>query len=153
MTEIDEILNEFRYFRTQTLDLLDSLSVDDWQASVDQSIGPVWQQVRHLGRVEENYLKALETHEMKFDLADGSFSGEPTPENLKAYLMSLDETLMQEAKGFDSRTKIDWMGEAVSIASHVRRLTDHELVHIGSFLVLFKSRGHTFPESWKIWGL
>lgn len=48
---------------------------------------------------------------------------------------------------------IDWFGNMISLSDHASQLIEHELIHHGQWIYLFRSQDKKFPKSWKIWGL
>ena len=113
-------------------------------------MGSWGKQFRHLGRVQENYISALNTGSVKFSTAGCSF-GEPiTKHGLLDYLARMD-TLLDEAL-LNPRTSIDWFGEDYTIERHLRALVQHEVLHHGQFILYARVAGLKLPSSWEAWG-
>ena len=143
---------QWAFVRGLTQDLLESLSDDDLMVTPDPHLGSWWKQFRHVGRVQENYLAAIETGSIRFGIEGSSYFGGPSKANLLSYLATLDTKLAKcvASKG-DSR--IDWFGEQKSLGQHLMYLADHEVLHHGQWIVYRKLRGSNFPQSWAVWGL
>src|SRR5690242_9688721 len=77
---------EWRYIRGLTLDLLDDLSEDELLYRPCSSMGSFFQQFRHCGRVQENYLKAVTFGAVDFNTRSGTYQGGPDKKELSDYL-------------------------------------------------------------------
>lgn len=144
---------EWQFARGLTLDLLHSLSEEDLSFSPCEAVGPLWKQFRHAGRVQEDYMRALDTGVVEFDVARGSFTGTPTIEDLEAYLADLDCRLFNRLETLDSSRSISWCGEEVPVYEHLMRLVNHETLHNGQWIVYLRLLAKPFPPSWGAWGL
>lgn len=136
-----------------TYDLLSSLTQEELLFQPGEAIGPLWKQFRHLGRVQENYIEALETRKVTFTTKGSSYQGGPDPKALTNYLKQLDREMLHKLDNLEDHAAIDWFGEAVAVDEHLKRLDEHEILHHGQFIVYCKLLGKTFPESWAAWGL
>jgi len=151
-----DLLEHFRlqwsFVRGLSGDLLESLSDEELLSTPSDSLGSWWKQFRHMGRVQENYLEAVETGTVRFGIEGCSYSGGPSKVNLQKYLAGLDSRLMTCLKG-DTGMKIEWFGEQKSLGQHFMCLADHEVLHHGEWIVYRKQLGGSFPASWSTWGL
>jgi uncharacterized damage-inducible protein DinB len=149
---IEHFGSQWHFVRGLTRDLLESLSDQELTATPGLSLGCWWKQFRHMGRVQENYLEAIETRTVRFGIEGTSYSAGPSKGNLLKYLAGLDFRLMNYLQG-DIDLKIDWFGEQKSLAQHLMYLADHEVLHHGQWIVYRKQLGGGFPASWSTWGL
>ena len=140
------------FARGLTLDLIDTMDGEDLLFTPGPSLGPFWKQFRHVGRVQENYLGALETGRIRFDWTDTYRDG-PSRDALAAYLRSVDERLWRVLASVDEDLDVDWDGERISIDVHLQRLIAHETLHHGQWVVYIRLTGGSFPPSWSAWGL
>lgn len=148
----EKFIAEWKFDRSRTIDLLKSLSNQELQWSPGTGVGELWKQFRHLGRVQENYMEALETGAVKFH-PDGGYSGAADSGALVQYLQDLDEQLATKLKSLDENVAIDWFGESVPAFEHLLRMLSHETLHHGQFIVYLRLMNKKFPDSWSIWGL
>lgn len=91
---MDTFLEQWRFNRELTLDLLSSLADSELEFSPGPGIGQLWKQFRHVGRVQENYMNALESGRVQFTTADGAYRGAASARDLRRYLEGLDRRLL-----------------------------------------------------------
>lgn len=150
--KLSRFLNQWRFDRSMTLDLLRSLSDEELGWSPGAEVGPFWKQFRHIGRVQENYMEALDTGSVTFS-PRGSYNGTANGAALVAYLESLDKQLEQQLAETDENKLIDWFGEEkITAFDHMLRMMGHETLHHGEWIVCCRLMKKTFPKSWSIWG-
>ena len=153
MEKISQFLNHWQFDRSLTLDLLASMSIDDLAFSPGPSVGPLWKQFRHIGRVQENFMDALKAGSAKF-APNGSFDATADGGALMDYFHKLDDELRSLLSEIDPNKRIDWFGEEqLSVFEHLMRMLSHETLHHGQLIVYCKLLGKPFPKSWIIWGL
>jgi uncharacterized damage-inducible protein DinB len=150
---IDRFESQWTFVRGLTRDLLESLEASDLAFSPGNHLGPFWKHFRHLGRVQENYLCALETGKIVFGFDGASYSGDASKKSLLDYLNHLDARLRQKLTTLDAAQKIDWFGSPTDTYPHLMRMADHEILHHGMFVVYMRLLGRKFPSSWAPWGL
>lgn len=151
--QFDRFIEEHKFDRILTLDLLQSLSAEELRWSPGPNVGPFWKQFRHVGRVQENYMRALHTGTVNFDNV-GSFVGTSDCAALIDYLEELDDQLISSLAHMDESTVIDWFGnEKISAFDHLLRMLGHETLHHGQWIVYCRLMDKQFPKSWHIWGL
>jgi uncharacterized damage-inducible protein DinB len=145
---------QWAFTRGLTMDLLRSLGQSDLDYSPGSHLGPLWKHFRHIGRVQQNYLHAMQTGHASFGVGSANYEGGASREQLLQYLERLDLELAEKLKNPASlKQTIDWFGETVELANHLARMTDHEVLHQGMFVVYMRLLGRTFPGSWSAWGL
>ena len=151
---MDRFESHWLYVRSLTMDLLRSLEPEDLEFRPGSSVGLMWQHFRHLGRIQENYLHAMDTGRISFGVDGVTYAGGASKELLLEYLKRLDSDLSEKLK-FPSglRRRIDWFGEEVDLGVHLSRLTEHELLHQGMLVVYVRLLNRKFPVSWRTWGL
>jgi uncharacterized damage-inducible protein DinB len=152
-TKLQRFTEEWKFDRQLTADLLRTLSHEELLWSPSESVGALWKQFRHLGRVQENYMKALETGRVNFD-TQGGYRGTADGAALLHYLQELDKQLASKVANADDDQMIEWFGgERITAFEHLRRMMSHETLHHGQLIVYFRLMNKPFPDSWKIWGL
>ena len=135
------------------MDLLTSMSEADLKFSPSENVGPLWKQFRHMGRVQECYLKAIDSGTIEFKTDGATYSGLGSQRSLCEYLQRLDHQLYNRLRESDRPSSIDWFGEQVSLEEHVDRLVSHEELHHGQWIIYAKLMNKAFPASWAVWGL
>jgi len=153
----DELIQRFdsqwRFSRGLTRELLESLEPHELAFSPAQGLGPLWKHFRHLGRVEENYLDAVETGKVVFGFDNTTYRGDASRQSLDDYLARIDQRLMEVLTTCYSIRTVDWFGSNVDIYTHFTRMAYHETFHHGMFVVYARLLGRSFPSGWKAWGL
>lgn len=151
--KLQRFLSQWKFDRDMTIDLLRSLSNEDLNLRPGHNVGEFWKQFRHLGRVQENYMDALETGTVQFE-STGAYSGAPDGTALLEYLNGLDQRLGEQLSMLDETRLIDWFGEEqITAFDHLLRMMGHETLHHGQLIVYCKLLNKPFPASWKVWGL
>jgi uncharacterized damage-inducible protein DinB len=72
---MDHFASQWKFVRDLTRDLLESIPQEEMTRSPIASVGPWWKQFRHIGRVQENYLNAIESGAVKFGFEDAAYRG------------------------------------------------------------------------------
>ena len=153
MTDLDLFKSEWKFTRGLTLELLDSLTDAELSQTPSPELGPFWKQFRHVGRLQECYMEALNTKKIKFDYRNKRYRSGCSKNALKAYLRALDRELVQTFEGVDSDATIGWEGEMVSVFQHLMRMLAHETLHHGQWIVYARLMGKQLPPGWKAWGV
>jgi uncharacterized damage-inducible protein DinB len=153
----NELINRFesqwRFARGLTKDLLSSLEPDELAFTPGSHLGPLWKHFRHLGRVQENYLQAIETGRVVFGFDNTTYRGDASQQSLVDYLNRVDERLTHALNDLEPSRRYDWFGSSVDAYTHFTSMADHEILHHGMFVVYIKLLGRQFPRSWAAWGL
>ena len=150
---IDHFTSQWRFVRSLTNDLLESILDEDLLKTPALALGPWWKQFRHMGRVQENYLQAIDTGTVRFGFEGTSYKDGAAKNKLKEYLGNLDKRLNTVVESGKETSAINWFGERKSLAQHLLCLADHEILHHGQWIVYQKQLGGNFPPSWSAWGL
>ncbi len=148
---MNTLLSEWAFARQLTTDLLDASSDSDLDYRLHATCGAFWKQFRHIARVHEAYLTALETGRISFE-ADGSYDGGASVDALRSHLEDLKRNHDRSFAVADPAATIDWFGEAIPVEIHLVRLLTHETLHHGQLMLYWRALGHPFPESWESWG-
>lgn len=151
--DLNFVIENLRSHRKRTVDLLKTLSSEEFHGSPGKEIGPVWKQFRHVGRVQENYLLATSTGAVKFSPRAGTYKGGADINAMIEYFEQLDSRLVETLENMDFRKTIDWFGSPTTLTDHFQGLLEHELIHHGQWIMTFKLRNKAFPPSWKCWGV
>jgi uncharacterized damage-inducible protein DinB len=150
---IQRFESEWRFARGLTRDLLESLEPHELAFTPGANLGPFWKHFRHLGRVQENYLQAIETGRVAFGFDNTTYRGDASRQPLVDYLDRVDQRLTHALMTLDATQRIDWFGGSVDAYTHFTRMADHEILHHGIFVVYVRLLGRSFPRSWAAWGL
>lgn len=153
--ELAMFANSWTFTRALTLDMLASLTDSDllWSPAASNTAGAFWKQFRHLGRVQENYMDALDSGTITFSCDGKQYDGGASHKALRDYLTTLDDALFEKLETADGGDVIDWFGEEVSVREHLARLASHETLHHGQWIVYCRLLNKSFPKSWSVWGL
>lgn len=146
------LLDRYVRFRALTVELLGTLDQESLGFVPGPGLGPLWQQFRHLGRIEDNYTTALDTGRIAFG-PPGRRAAGITRDALAAYLRDLDNDLRGAVANAASGLRIRWGGEEIDLPEHLARLVDHEILHQGELIAYVRLLGRRFPPGWRIWGL
>ncbi len=149
----DRVHKGWEFTRGLTLDLLRRLDQPELLYEPGGGLGAFWKQFRHLGRVQANYVEALETGTISFDLPKEGYQGGTSQADLLSYLTGLDNRLDSLLDAFDPSQKIAWPGSRIDLFDHLTRLVNHETLHHGEFVAYMGQLGKPFPPSWKALGL
>ncbi len=154
MTDLDLFKHEWKFARGLTLELLDSLNDADLEETPGPGVGPFWKQFRHVGRLQECYMEALNTKKIKFDYSNKRYRGGCSKNGLRAYLRALDRELVQAIETVDWNAPIEWEeDEMASVFQHLMRMLAHEILHHGQWIVYARLMGKSLPPGWKAWGV
>lgn len=149
MTDLELFKSEWKFTRGLTLELLDSLTDADLAETPVPSVGPFWKQFRHVGRLQECYMEALNTKKIKFDYRNKRYRGGCSKNALKAYLRALDRELVLAIERVNWDAPIDWEGEKASVFQHLLRMLGHEILHQGQWILYTRLLKKSLPSSWK----
>ncbi len=152
-SRLSKFISNWTFTRSLSLDLLRSLGDDQLDWSPGPGVGTFAKQFRHIGRVQENYMAALDTGVIQFSTANTSYGGGSDIDALCNYLAQLDNRLRARLETIDDGMTIDWFGEQVSLWEHLARMDSHETLHHGQWIVYCQLLGKPFPPSWSVWGL
>lgn len=150
--EASTINSEFHWARGLTQDLLKNCTESDLNSRLRPEFGPLWKQFRHIGRVHENYLHAMNTGKIEFGFKNCSYSGGASKEALLAYFDQLTYRHNLELAKSSSDLTIDWFGDVTTKPIHVSRLIAHETLHHGQLILCWRALNNSFPKSWSSWG-
>jgi len=112
--DLTEIQSEFTWARSLTIDLLRECSDSDLSFSLGEKGSPLWKQFRHIARVHENYLNALQTGKIEFGFQGCTYNGGRSKQELLQYFDRLDSRYRAEVANVRSDATVDWHGEGAS---------------------------------------
>ncbi|MBX9689238.1 MAG: DinB family protein, partial [Candidatus Obscuribacterales bacterium] len=141
------------FSRSLTNDLLAEMNESELLFLPGPQLGAFWKQFRHVGRVQECYMEALNTGKIDFSPEGKSYDQGPSKKWLQAYLKGLDQSLFENIKEIDWLAETDWYGEKVNVFEHLMRMVAHETLHHGQWIVYLRLMNKAFPDSWGSWGL
>lgn len=155
---LQEKLEQWRFHRGLSLDLLRSLSEEQLELTVGENMGTLRAQFCHMARVQTQYVDALTTGKIAPTSKPKVIPS--SKEELLTALQTLDAKLAQTLEGFSEEQArafhIDWSlwhAPAMNVMGHLQALLEHEILHHGQWIVYGRTHRITFPESWKAWGL
>lgn len=143
----------WRFARGLTLDLLDCLDQSELLFTPGKGLGPLWKQFRHVGRIQECYMRAVQTGIISFASPIGRYAGGVCPQTLAAYLRELDMELHALLNAADWDRAVAWGDERIDLYEHLSRLAHHETLHHGQWIVYMRLMGKPMPPSWRAWGV
>jgi hypothetical protein len=149
---IPKFSRQWEFARGLTRDLLGSLEPADLAFTPSDQLGPLWKHFRHLGRVQESYLRGLRTGSMVFGVEGATYAGGGSKGPLRDYLDRLDANLRETLPRLDPDAKIHWFGNTLDTYEHLRRMAGHEILHHGMFIAYMRILQRPFPPSWAEWG-
>jgi hypothetical protein len=88
---LDRFRVQWTFARGLTHELLESLEPRELAFSPGDGLGPFWKHFRHIGRVQENYLLAMDTGKVAFGVESATYRGNADRQALLDYLDRLDE--------------------------------------------------------------
>jgi uncharacterized damage-inducible protein DinB len=144
---------QWSFLRGLTMDLIAEITDEELTQSPHPTLGPWWKQFRHVGRVQENYITAIQTGKVDFSSQSATYDRGASKTALIAYLRKLDDHLHALVISKDAGFKIDWFGELKPLGNHLLHLCDHETLHHGQWMTYRAILGGKFPESWRVWGV
>lgn len=150
---IERFESQWKFARGLTMDLLGSLEPDELAFTPGANLGPFWKHFRHLGRVQENYLQAIDTGRVVFGFDNTTYRGDASRQSLIDYLDRVDQRLTHTLTILDTTRRVNWFGSTVDAYTHFMRMADHENLHHGMFVVYVRLLGRSFPRRWAAWGL
>src|SRR4051812_20156182 len=112
---IAHFVSQWKFLRGLTQDLLESISQAEMARSPDANVGPWWKQFRHVGRVQENYLNAIDSGAVKFGFENTTYHSRESKAELQKYLQRLDDRLHALLRTEIRRQDIDWFGKKLPI--------------------------------------
>lgn len=145
-------MNDWRFVRSETLELLSVLSDetllfkpegDKWQ--------PAYYQFACIARTQMVYAKALAEGKMEF-----KFFGDPmlpdkhvlrAKADLLRWLNDSDKAWLEALK--NAKGDVKWPGMSVTVSSHASRLMGHERIHHGLLIAYFTLAGWDLPPNFK----
>lgn len=151
--------SEWRFVRGLTMEILAELDEADLEYAGLPSMGPFWKQFRHMARVQQDYIDAIETSKIAFTTDGKTYSGGGDAIHLATYLEEQDRRLERiEAKVLETaypagEFAVDWFGRKESLHVHMLRLVAHETLHHGQIIVFMRALRKEFPPGWDAWGL
>ncbi len=151
--QVADALSAYQEHRRRTLDLLGAAAATRLLSRRLIRRVPLWKSFRHVGRVQEDYLRALRTGYMEFVPQSGTYGGGSDGHALVRYLRRLDRQLQRLVQGAGNDFRINWFGKNITLEEHIRRLTEHELIHHGQWILVLGWYRFRFPASWRVWGV
>ncbi len=149
---MDEVLEEWKFVRSETLDLLSALNNktilfvpegDTWQ--------PLYYQFACIARTQLVFAQALVSGVMDFRaFADPNLPNKheyKTIEQLQSLLNEAEKT-WQEAI-VSGKAEVQWPNGSKSKLAHLYRLVSHERLHHGQMISYFTLAGITLPRDFK----
>lgn len=147
----------WQFTRSLTYDFLHCLKEEDLLYSPQLQFGTLGKQIRHIGDVQECYVKALETGCADFSIKRMDLSMETSLKKLEDHLHAQDAYLYSTLASFKKDPVaefIAWKTCKMSVLEHLFLLPQHEAIHQGQWSLAGRQAGFEFPKSWvDNWGL
>jgi uncharacterized damage-inducible protein DinB len=152
-----EFLETFKANRQLTYDILNKLS--------DEELKVVWtrpglnsfaKNIREMIAVEEAFINAIDTREMKFDSVPDvfDFPEEFDRTELIKEMKKIDERFENVIKKIKNDITVEWFGMSISLETHITNLIAHEVFHQGMMVMALYQFNIEIPESWiESWSL
>lgn len=141
----------WQFTRSLTYDFLKVLGEQDLSYSPQLQFGNLGKQIRHLGDVQECYVRALETGTADFSKKRMDLSMETSLEKLERYLHEMDNYLydaLSKYSGDPLKQEIKWPTTRLSVLEHLFLLPQHEAIHQGQWSLAARQHGIELPKSW-----
>src|SRR3989344_7803352 len=110
--KIKDFKKLWNFHRGHTLDLLGTLSDEELGFTVGQNMGTLGQQFRHLCRVDDQYITAIETKKVENNRKKLDFPLEKSASKLTEQLMEDNKRLFEILENLSEQDvenlKIDW---------------------------------------------
>ena len=147
----------WQFTRSLTFDFMHCLTDDDLLYSPQLQFGTLGKHLRHIGDVQECYVKALESGKADFSKKRMDASMETSLSKLEEHLKEQDEFLYKTLSGFNKdplKEQIQWESTKMSVLEHLFLLPQHEAIHQGQWSLAARQAGIDLPKSWvDNWGL
>lgn len=147
----------WQFTRSLTYDFLHALKEEELKYSPQLEFGTLGKQLRHVGDVQECYIKALATGKADFSKKRMDISMEVSLKKLEDYLREQDSHLYAALAKFNKdpiKEEVAWKTCRMSILEHLFLLPQHEAIHQGQWSLAARQAGIILPKSWvDNWGL
>lgn len=148
---LQEFIKSWKFTRSETLDILNSLS-DDQLLFKPQ--GEIWQSIAHqfgcIGRTQLVYAKALRLGKMDFSyFVDTSLPSKDQFQTKKQLLDFLKEAEDSWQEAIKEGRRVDWPGMSMSVEKHIASLAEHERLHHGQLVSYFTLAKFSLPKKFK----
>src|SRR3989344_5988331 len=154
MKNLKDFEHSWKFHRGHTIDLLKSCSDEDLNYVVGKNMGTLGQQFRHLTRVDDQYISAIETGRVENNRRKLELPIEKSVVLLLEQLEKDNERLSEVLNSFSGNAindiKIDWSywhEEGFTLFEHLQAMVEHEILHHGELIVYFRSMDKKFPDS------
>ena len=149
---MDEFITRWQFTRSETLEILYSLSDDQLQF---KPAGETWQTLFHqfgcIGRAQLVYADAVRNGKMNFSLFGStelpSKDENQTVESIAAFLNHANTEWLEALANYHGT--IEWPDGAKSAMVHVMSLAEHERLHHGQLISYFTHAGLTLPDGFR----
>lgn len=147
----------WQFTRSLTYDFIHCLTAEDLSYSPQLEFGTLGKQLRHVGDVQECYVRALESGRADFSKKRMDHSMETSLERLERHLKEQDQYLYRVLSEFNKdpiKEQIQWETTRMSVLEHLFLLPQHEAIHQGQWSLAARQAGIDLPKSWvDNWGL
>lgn len=141
----------WQFTRSLTYDFLKVIEDQDLLYSPQLEFGTLGKQVRHLGDVQECYVRALENGVADFSKKRMDLSMETSRSRLEEHLRQQDNYLYGTLSKYDAdpvKGEIKWPTTKLSVLEHLFLLPQHEAIHQGQWSLAARQHGIDLPKSW-----
>ncbi|SRR5579875_116090 len=141
----------WQFTRSLTYDFLKVLNEESLSYSPHPAFGNLGKQIRHLGDVQECYVRALETGVADFSRKRMDLSMESSLEKLTHHLREMDNYLYDALSKYTAdplKQEIKWPTTRLSVLEHLFLLPQHEAIHQGQWSLAARQHGIDLPKTW-----
>lgn len=146
-----QFAKSWQFTRSLTYDFLHVLTEENLAYSPQLEFGTIGKHLRHIGDVQECYVRALQTGSVDFSKKRRDLSMETSLKRLEDHLKEQDKFLYDTLSQYDKdpiREQIAWPTTKLSVLEHLFLLPQHEAVHQGQWSLAARQAGIDLPTSW-----
>ena len=146
-----QFARSWQFTRSLTYDFLHCLTEENLSYSPQLEFGTLGKHFRHIGDVQECYVKALETGKVDFSKKRLDFTMEGSLKKLEDHLRAQDNYLYDTLSKYDKdpiKHQIAWHTTNLSVLEHLFLLPQHEAVHQGQWSLAARQAGIDLPKTW-----
>lgn len=149
---MDEFINRWQFVRSETLEILQSLSDEDLQfRPAGNTWQPLYYQFGCIIRTQLIYAEAARSGQMDFALFHASrFPAKADYQSVQSISSHLASSNKQWLDAVSLNTgSVVWPDGTASIAQHIARLAEHERLHHGQLISYCTLAGFELPPEFK----
>jgi len=141
----------WQFTRSLSYDFIHVLKEEDLLYSPQLQFGTLGKHLRHVGDVQEIYVRALETGQVDFSKKRMDHTMESSLKRLEEHLREQDNYLYATLASFQKdpiKEQIAWPTTKLSVLEHLFLLPQHEAIHQGQWSLAARQAGIDLPKTW-----